>query len=194
MSFSLTLLLGLLAAEITFGSSLCVAVKDPVNLPLPGATVTATALLEEKQEVERTDNKGAACFKDLPEGWFTVETSMAGFLTVRYYPVRLVPENLTNLKFELPLGEITEARVTKEALVAGTLKLRDKPVPAAQICFKRTLANSSARCVHTTGDGEYVLYVLPGDYQIDITAGAKVFSSTLHVLAGATYRNPLTFK
>jgi hypothetical protein len=143
---------------------------DPANLPLRGATVTATGLLEEKQEVQRTDEKGAACFKDLPGGWFTVETSMAGFLTVRYYPVRLVPENLTNLKFELPLGEITEGSVTTEALVAGTLKLRDKPVPAAQICFKRTLDNSSARCVHTTGDGEYVLYSSCGGRHVSKSA------------------------
>lgn len=195
MSFSSTLLLASLAAQIALPSSVCVSVRDPAKYPLRGATVTVTALLEDKREVQYADDKGAACFKDLPEGWYVIEAGgVPGFLNVRYYPVRFVPERTSTVNFELPIGETTEGGVNPEALVAGTLKLQGKPVAAAQICFRRRLATSPAQCVHTTGDGEYVLYVLPGDYQIDITAGAKVSSSTLHVLAGATYRNPLAFQ
>src|SRR5262245_51077628 len=96
-------------------ASLCVHVTDPANLPLPDASLTAVNLVTGKIFSERTDRSGKACASAVPEGLYSVEVGMAGFLNVRYHPVRIGPAAASSLKFQLPFGEITEGPLAQEA-------------------------------------------------------------------------------
>ena len=105
-------------------SELCVVVIDEANLPLPNAWINVTRMLKPTADANNspikaynssTDAKGAACLA-IPEGTYSVEVGLTGFLNVRYYPVRLMYPYGRRLNFQLPIGDVTEDGVTAEAI------------------------------------------------------------------------------
>src|SRR5579859_6999405 len=81
---------------VVLGSSICVKVVDVIDAPLAQATVRIERLSNQLGSyAATTDSKGTACTGHLPEGLYSVEVSLVGFLNVRYYPVRVAfPEDV----------------------------------------------------------------------------------------------------
>jgi hypothetical protein len=99
-------------------SEMCVTVNDSEDRPLPNAWINVIELvaasadhdLAAKSYNKSADSNGSACFT-LPEGTYSVEAGVMGFLNVRYYPVRLTYPNPLALLFRLPIGDVTEGGV-----------------------------------------------------------------------------------
>jgi len=154
--------------ELGAAASLCVKVEDPGNLPLPDASVSAVNLNTAKLYTGRTGREGRVCLSGVPEGLYAVEVGLAGFLNVRYYPVRIAPVATHELRFLLPFGEITEGTVAQEATLSGTLTQEGAPVQNASICVLTAQAGSVVKCTSTNDLGEYALIVPTGLYSVEL--------------------------
>jgi hypothetical protein len=141
----------------------------------------------------QADSNGKACITSLPEGLYSVEAGLAGFLNVRYYPVRVKYPAVEQLQFRLPLGEITEGLLSQEATVAGTLKVGDNPVEGANICILELEHNTRVTCARTNDLGEYALSLPPGVYAVETRMlDGAVHHSKINVSAPGSYRNLIT--
>ncbi len=181
---------------LAYASELCVAVSDSSDLPLPGASVKATDLIAKKGEKfgakaynKSTDSKGRACLT-LPEGTYAVEVGLPGFLNVRYYPVRVTYPTSLALTFRLPVGDVTEGGLGRDAILSGTLPFEGKPVEGARICLFRKTKTAPVICRTTNAFGEYLLTVPPGIYRTEIrTARGELYRSSIDVPVPCDYRN-----
>jgi len=178
-------------------SELCLIVNDPANLPVPKAWVNVTALLARdaagppETYTMTTDAKGKACLA-VPEGTYSVEVGMTGFLNVRYYPVRVVYPFAPKLVFQLPFGELTEGGMTGEADLVGTLLYKGKPAEYVEVCVLKKASDAIIACGKTNYFGEYALSVPPGSYRTEIrTKDRQVFRSNVTVPGVGTYNNKL---
>jgi hypothetical protein len=149
---------------------LCANVFDLANLPLPDASVTAVNLGTNKRFGGRSDRTGKACIPALPEGLYSVEVALTGFLNVRYYPVRLAPVATHELRFQLPFGEITEGSLAQESTLSGTLKQDGAPIQSAKICIFASEGENAApvTCSVTNDLGEYAIIVPVGIYTVEL--------------------------
>ncbi len=187
-----------LAALHSYGAQLCVSVDDDSRLPLANAWVNVTALLPPDGGVTgshhgSTDSKGKACIS-LPEGMYSVEVGLIGFLNVRYYPVRVTYPSVSQLSFRLPIGDVREGGVAPEAVLSGTLLYENKPVQDAKVCILQKTDAAAVACEVTNEFGEYALSVPPGDYNTVVrTTQGAVYKSTISVPHSGTYRNRLAF-
>jgi hypothetical protein len=174
-------------------STLCVEVMDPANLPLPNAWVNIVGLATNKLYTARTDRKGRACVSRLPEGLYSVESGLTGFLNVRYYPVRVTYPATHELQFRLPFGEITEGGLSQEATVTGTLKQGDTPVQSASICIFGLQEDTPITCTVTNDLGEYALSLPPKTYRVEVRiSGGEIQRSKIDVSTAGSYRNLIT--
>jgi hypothetical protein len=178
-------------------SELCLSVNDPANLPVPKVWVNVTALLARdavgppETYNMTTDAKGKACLA-VPEGTYSVEVGMTGFLNVRYYPVRVIYPFGPKLVFRLPFGELTEGGMTGEADLVGTLLYKGKPAEYVEVCVLKNTSDAIIACGKTNYFGEYALSVPPGTYRTEIrTHDGKVFRSNITVSIVGRYRNQL---
>ena len=186
------LVLILLSGFPIFASELCATVMDYARLPLPSASITATNLTTGRSYSARSDSKGMACLSDVPEGLYSVEASLAGFLHVKYYPVRAVPFAKQALSFWLPFAEIEEGGLGDESTLSGTLLRGIAPVQAAEVCL--VAATGTPRTCTLTNDlGEYALLVPAGVYLTEIhTKDGRVYKSQIDMSAPGIYRNRLS--
>lgn len=191
---SSSVFLVLLFCKAGMGASICVSVSDPARLPLWNAAVTVIGLTIEKQASEQSDRNGIACINGLPEGLYSVEVSLTGFLNVRYYPIRLGPDRVARPHFTMPLGEIGESFEAQEALLSGTLKLGDSAVSKATICLKMLNSEAAPKCTESNEIGEYAFSVLPGKYRAEVVTNEKVFSMLLDLSSAGYYRNRILLK
>jgi hypothetical protein len=165
-------------------------VDDYANLPLPGASIVVTELVEGSHYNAKTDANGRACLPKLPEGIYSVEAVLAGFMNVRYYPVRVAYPATTKLSFRLPFSEITEGGFAEEAVLSGTLRLRGKPLINAEVCALES--NGKKHCTTATDTGEYSLSLAPGTYDVQIrTFEGKRLHSKVDLTTPGTYRDSL---
>ncbi len=182
----------LLAGSSAFAADLCAKVMDYGRMPLPAASVNAANLRTGESYVAKSDKSGTACFLGLPEGLYSVEASLSGFLHVRYYPVRVVAMAKQRISFWLPLGEITEGGLGDESTLSGTLVQAGSPVEAAEICIAAT-ARTPRKCTVTNDLGEYALQVPAGMYTVEVhTRDGKEHMSKVDVSAPGIYRNRLS--
>ena len=173
-------------------ASICVRALDYAELPLSGAFVIATDLHSDRRLTGLTDKNGVACLQAVPEGLYSVEVGRAGFLNVRYYPVRVAPEISPTLQFRLPFGEITEGLLVSEATLSGTLRRGTVVVSGAEICLSAvsTETQVSARCALTNDLGEYVIIVPPGAYTATIRVGREMRADQrIEMPSAGTFRN-----
>lgn len=192
----LLVLTGLLAIqEALLASSVCTTVVDPAGLPLPGAAVKIVSLLRvDKRFSVSTDQQGRACAGDVPEGLYSVEASLAGFLNVKYYPVRVSFPGGVNLSFQLPFGEITEGGVQAEAILSGTLEDKGKPLSGIKICLFDKTQTAPTGCTVTNDLGEYALCVPPGVYRLELSKLLhKITSIKVDLSNAGYYRNKVSF-
>jgi hypothetical protein len=192
--------LSVIAQMYASAARLCVVVHDYADLPLPGAWVNVINVTASKPNANSfvpsysmsTDSVGKAC-QILPEGTYSVEAGLTGFLNVRYYPVRVALPNVVDLSYRLPNGPVGEGGVEQEAILSGTLQVDGKPLGDTKICiWKNSESPSLVACGLTNESGEYVLYVPPGMYRAEIrTSDGEVHRSTVNVRAPGHYRNRL---
>jgi hypothetical protein len=168
----------LLTGSPVFASTLCAAVMDYARLPLPSVSLNATNLATGKAYVARTDKNGTACFVDIPEGLYSVEASLTGFLHVKYFPVRVTPSAKERLSFWLPFAEVTEGGIGQESTLSGTLLNNGSPLESAEVCMIRTVG-ASRTCTVTNDLGEYALVC---------TKPRFVRGMEKHTSPGSTYR------
>lgn len=174
-------------------STICVRVKDYADLPLHDARTTVVNLGTNKTSVALTGRDGRACVPGLPEGLYSVEIGLAGFLNVRYYPIRLAFPTTPDLQFRLPFGEITEGGLAADAVISGTLKRADIAIGSAKICILGLGAEQPITCGTTNELGEYALSLPPGTYRVEVTlAGGLVYRSKIEVPVPGVYRNRIT--
>jgi hypothetical protein len=191
---------GLLAVCGGFGvgaAELCVTVNDILDLPLSNAWVNVTALIPPAGNDAATtyntaaDSKGRACLT-IPEGAYSVEVGLTGFLNVRYFPVRVVYPHLRDLSFRLPFGDVIVDSVAPEAVISGTLSFEGKPVEFAKICILQKDSPGVVTCGKTNVFGEYALSVPPGTFRTEIrTVDGGVYRSSIAVPRPGSYRNGL---
>jgi hypothetical protein len=152
-------------------SEACVTVNDRDGLPLPKSLIVATNLTTFQATTGATDEFGKHCFAGIPEGLYSFEAGLSGFLNVRYYPVHVKFDDLTSLEFRLPFGDISRERLAPEAMISGTLRRGAAPLAGATICLFKTAAEKPVRCVETTELGEYAVGVPPAIYEVEIRLG-----------------------
>ena len=173
-------------------SVLCATVMDYARLPLPNASLNATNLLTGKSYTALADRSGHFCFSNIPEGLFSIDASLAGFLHVKYYPVRVAAGAPVNLSFQLPFGEITEGGIGQDATISGTLLEKGSPAESAKVCAIAVDASSKA-CTATTDLGEYAIVVPVGVYQTEVqTRDGRVYKSKLTLRSPGIYRNRIS--
>lgn len=189
-----TLLFGTLlciAGTCVKAAELCAHVADPSRLPLPSASVHATNLHTGKAYRASSNSNGAACLPHIPEGLYAVETSLAGFLNIRYYPVHVTYPSKTVLYFSLPIAEVNEGGVGQESTISGTLNQDSVPLADAKICILGD-GDSQIACNTTNDLGEYALLVVPGVYGVEVcTRRGKQYKSTIDVSTPGIYRDKL---
>jgi hypothetical protein len=136
----LVVTLSAIAQMYASAARLCVVVHDYADLPLSGAwvniidvtTAKANAGSQAPSYSISTDAAGKAC-KTLPEGTYSVEAGLTGFLNVRYYPVRVALPYVVDLSYRLPNGPVGEGGVEQEAILSGTLRVDGKPLEDTKI-------------------------------------------------------------
>jgi hypothetical protein len=190
VAFAVTVCCGELAA-----SAVCVNVNDYAGLPLHNAWVTATDLQANELFNTRTDRKGGACVSEIPEGLYSVEVGLTGFLNVRYYPVRVTSMATQELKFSLPFAEITEGGIANEAVLSGTLKEADVAIGGARMCVLSLDRDLPITCTVTNDLGEYAVSVPPGTYRVEVKApGEAAQQSRIEIPAPGIYRNRISLQ
>lgn len=152
---------------------ICANVTGLNNKPLSGATVTATHLFDPTfRRSADTDIEGRVCFQELAEGLYSVEVGRAGYLRVRYYPVRYRFPTTTELHFQMPFGEILEAGLMEEAVFSGTLRQSGTALAHAEICLVGVTSKTRG-CTTSNGIGQYALVVSPGRYWVELNVGSR---------------------
>jgi hypothetical protein len=172
-------------------ADLCATVLDITHLPLPSASVNVESLATGKAYLARADQRGTACLS-VPEGLYSVEASLTGFLHVKYYPVRATAEAKQNLIFWLPLGEIREGPFGGDSTLSGTMLSRGAPIESADVCVIGP-GGAPRTCTVTNDLGEYALVVPPGAYETEIrTRDGHVYRSRVDISTPGVYRNRLS--
>ena len=184
-------LLVLASGRLSYAAQLCITIQDPTSLPLRNAWIRIIDLHSQHELKGEADREGHWCSTKLPEGVYSVETGLQGFLNVRYLPVHVTYPGTNQLTFRLPVGEITEGGVGTDATISGTLQHAGETVPGARICLFKLSAQAPAACTATNRLGEYALTVATGAYRAEITDAGKVHRSALDLSSPGHYRDAL---
>ena len=186
--------LALIASMISTAAELCVTTTDEGRQALPKARVGVRNLLTGNILTGETGGEGRVCLQSIPEGLYSVTVSLAGFLNVKYYPVRVSYPQKHALTVTLPLGEITEGRIADDAILSGTLGRDGAAIKGAKICLV-TPTGSRIACTVTDDLGEYSLSVPTGVYDAEMTdSGGTVYRQSIDLSTpGAIYHDRLVF-
>lgn len=189
-AFLIRLILCAAAIHTACAATLCIKVLDPADLPLPDATVAAINLQTTKAWHGRTDEAGLACIPKVPEGLYSVEAGLTGFLNVRYHPVRVAAATTHKVRFRLPFGEISEGPIAQEATLSGTLRRGENAVQNARICILSSESGASVSCATTDDLGEYAIIAPIGRYTLEVQLHrGAVQRSNVDISRPGLYRN-----
>jgi hypothetical protein len=184
-----------LATSITLaGSEMCIKVLDEAGQPLPRARVQVSSLSTAKSHQRATDSQGNACFLDIPEGLYSVEVSLQGFLTAKYYPLQVSYPEKNGLTVRLPLSNVNGDNMAQQITLSGTLWRSGKPAEAVSICLFRS-DRSRVVCTLTNNLGEYAVIAPPGTYEVELkpSSGSAYRSKIDLSTPGASYHDRLSF-
>ena len=171
-------------------ATLCAIVQDDAGLPLPRAHISVRGASSVPLG-EFTDQEGKACL-EVGRGTYAVEVELAGFMSVRYTPVRLEPQRGKNLVFRLPFGDVmADEYGFPESVLSGTLTSGGHPWQRAKICLMSEKESSVlVHCGLTDSFGDYYLSVQPGRYRIEVTdMRGLIHRSALDLSIAGIYRN-----
>ncbi|MFN7919751.1 MAG: carboxypeptidase-like regulatory domain-containing protein [Bryobacteraceae bacterium] len=190
--------LPLLSAAAVLGAELlCVDVIDPSDLPLPRAHVSVTPLTPGGERFDfETNESGKACLVEIPEGLYAVEVGLTGFLSARYWPVRIKFPNQQKLRFQLPIGEVREGPFTRESALSGTLREGAGPMVGARICLipesGRAPLEDCGTCQLTNSLGQYAFLIPAGKYRVEISPfGRPAVLSRIDLSSPGSYADRL---
>lgn len=143
-------------------------VSDPSNAPIAGATVTLQMISKPLETfTTKSDKDGIYEFREVPDGSYSIEASMKGHVSVRYFPIQIRFPFGFERDFRLPADEVFESDAPDKAHVAGELKVADKPVGGARICLRR---RQEEFCATTNRLGQYSVLVPPGYWLAVVTS------------------------
>jgi hypothetical protein len=185
------IVIAILGESSLVAAAVCARVTDSAGLPLRNAWINVVNLKTNKLYTGQADPNGKACVSKLPDGLYSVEAGLTGFLNVRYYPVRIKYPAVEQLQFRLPFSEITEGLLSQDATVAGTLKTDgDTAVQGANICILELDHHTRVTCTVTNDLGEYAFSLPPGVYVVELQmSSGAVHRSKIDVTTPGSYRN-----
>ena len=156
---------GLYASQ---GEPITGRVGDSSNAPIAGAIVMLQMIGKPSETfTTKTDKDGIYEFREVPDGNYSLEASMRGHVSVRYFPIRVRFPFGFERDFRLPPDEVFESDAPGKAHVAGELKAGDKPIGGVNVCLRR---RSEQTCTTTNRLGQYSLLVQPGGWQAVVTS------------------------
>lgn len=180
------------------GGNLCVTTKDPAGQPLPGVTVMITKHKDAAASIPfdvtqtRTDSDGKACFFKIPDGSYSVELTMHGFLTATYQPVRVDILRPALLELTMLFGHVIELDISRIARVSGVLRFRNETNAEARICVYDNESRLLINCSRSDRFGQFGLLVEPGTYFIEVTRKDTVYlKKTVTIPNAGTFRDLL---
>jgi hypothetical protein len=124
------------AGAQTTGATLAGRVVDQTNLPLPGATVTATAPATGYSRSVPTAADGTYTIPSLPVGVYDITASLNGFRTLEQKQVEVDVSSTRRIDFTLPV-----ASVQAEVTVTGTPPIVQTDVAVGTVVSQHELEN-----------------------------------------------------
>src|ERR1051326_311923 len=110
-----------IAQAQTFRGGISGRVTDPTGAVLPGVTVTATNNGTGVARTTTSSESGDFSLPDLPLGTYTVETTLAGFQTVKV-TVEVSVSRVSAIDVKMALSQVSETvQVTASALLLDTV-------------------------------------------------------------------------
>ncbi len=161
--------------------NLCVTTRDPAGQSLPGVSVTIAKRTDEAASLPfaptqtRTDAAGQACFFQIPDGSYSVELALHGFLTATYQPIRVDVLRPASLAVGMLFGQVIELDISRIARITGVIRFRDEPAAEARICVYEGDSRHPANCSRPDRFGQFGLLVEPGAYVLEVTRQDKVY-------------------
>lgn len=182
----------LVLCGVSFGSQLCVNVVDDATMPLGSAHVKIVNLADGSEHTLDTKASGSVCFPNIPEGRYSGEARLAGFLEVKYWPIAVSASRARFLTIRLPLALSNVDSVASDVTLSGTLLQDSKPAAIVGICL--ISSKNKDVCSTTNKLGEYSITLSPGVYTVRIHAadGTAIYKVDLSS-PGAVYHDKLTF-
>ncbi|HEY7171775.1 MAG TPA: TonB-dependent receptor [Vicinamibacterales bacterium] len=124
------------AGAQTTGATLAGRVVDQTNLPLPGATVTATAPATGYSRSVPTAADGTYTIPSLPVGVYDISATLNGFRTVEQKQVEVDVSSTRRIDFTLPV-----ASVQAEVTVTGVPPIVQTDVAVGTVVSQHELEN-----------------------------------------------------
>jgi|HubBroStandDraft_1064217.scaffolds.fasta_scaffold126597_2 hypothetical protein len=187
------LLLSASGAGSLAGAALSGRVVDEGGGTLPRATITVHKLSGEQfEQSSLTDSEGRYSFAELPDGVYSVEGALAGFVSLSYRPVRIYFPAQVHWDFELRVAGFGGDAVYASSDLVGELTWEGARVPKAKVCLTRPGGPYGPVCTTTNGLGQYFLEVPPGVYvaTVDSGVGTQV-QQRVDLSTAGEYRNAL---
>jgi Carboxypeptidase regulatory-like domain len=178
-------------------SSICAVVTDIVNEPIRGAVIYVSDIADAEHRLSaRTDLSGKACVASVPDGRFSVEATAPGFMTAKYYPVRVEAPGEVTFTFRLPIGSFDRLRSTyvgSDSMLYGTLTDGTATLDHLRICLFDTSKVDVSKCTESNEVGQYEITVSPGQYRVEISSALrKLFVTKLDARIPGYYRNRIS--
>lgn len=188
-------LLSALGAHWLEAAALSGRVHDEVGRPLAWASVSVHKLSGEPfDQTLQTNEHGIYSFAELPDGTYSIEGGLEGFVSTSVKPVRVFFPAEVHWTFILRVADLgTEGGVSVSSDLVGELKRGGKNVPNTRVCLTRSDGPGGPVCTVTNRLGQYFLAVTPGVYEV--TINCRDFPETkkrLDMSTAGTYRNRIT--
>jgi hypothetical protein len=188
------LLLSATEARGTAKVALSGRVADETGDPLPAATVSVRTLSGEQfYQSSQTDPQGHYSFPELPDGEYSVEAALTGFVSVLYKPVRIYFPAEVRENFVLGVAALGGDAVYASSELVGELLWRGVRMPTATICVTRADEPPHPICTVTNRLGQYFLDLPPAIYTATIDFGHGLRAKDrLDLRTAGQYRNKIT--
>jgi hypothetical protein len=140
----------------------------------------------------QTDSGGSYSFPELPDGEYSVEATLRGFVGVSYKPVRIYFPAQVRRDFVLAVAFVGGDAVYASSELVGELIWKGARVPRANICLFRLDGPYRPTCTSTNGLGQYYLDVPPEKYNSTVSGdGGLSVSQSLDLSTPGEYRNKI---
>ena len=168
-------------------------VTDATGGSLPSATVTVHKLSgDHLDESSQTDSQGRYSFAELPDGEYSVEAVLTGFVSVSYKPVRIYFPAGAWWNFVLTVAGFGHDAVYASSEVVGELLWRGARVSTANICLTRSDGPHQPICTVTNRLGQYFLDVPTAIYVVTVDKGGDLHTTErLDLTTAGQYRNKI---
>jgi hypothetical protein len=150
-------------------------ITDFSGAALSGATVRVLSL-NDRSEIGRAKSgaDGLYAVRDIPDGTYSLEASLSGYLSVAYYPVRVEFPKTYNLNYQLPALITNPDELRTEARVFGVAMLGLKLVGGLKVCLSKPGSADLPSCGYTDGMSRFFIAVPAGGYELSVFNGGNL--------------------